>query len=204
MKVGKYPVKRSYKIARLVSDVISAGLAVLICSVEYMFMTVYDETLKSYIGEENLQKLAQTDPSIEWKQWITLVFPAAVLAVFAVYVILVVTSRKLPWLNITKKTAQAVYDNYAFCASLCKIPALMFINEMMMITHNKMLMSDESWFTIQLVLDLMIIVLLILVFRKRLVKITSSEESSAAGASISVSAARDEVESEETKNTERN
>lgn len=40
----------------------------------------------------------------------------------------------------------------------------MFISEMMMITHNKMLMSDESWFTVQLVLDLAIIVLLICYF----------------------------------------
>lgn len=50
MKIGKYPVKHSYKIPRIIADVFSVGLAVFICSVEIMFMTVYDDTLKTYIG----------------------------------------------------------------------------------------------------------------------------------------------------------
>ena len=49
MKIGKYPVKHSYKIPRIIADVFSVGLAVFICSVEIMFMTVYDDTLKTYI-----------------------------------------------------------------------------------------------------------------------------------------------------------
>ena len=40
MKIGKYPVKHSYRIPRLITDVFSVGLAVFILSVEYMFMTV--------------------------------------------------------------------------------------------------------------------------------------------------------------------
>ena len=170
MKIGKYPVKHSYKVARIVSDVFSLGLAVFICSVEYMFMTVYSDTLTSYIGEENLAKFTEIDPSLPWKHWLTLIFPAAVLAVFAVYVILTLTSHKLSGLNITKRNAQKVYDMYTLCVSLCKIPALMFINEMMIITHNKMLLSDESWVSVQLALDLVIIALQICVFR-RLMKI---------------------------------
>ncbi len=176
MKIGKYPVKHSYKVARIVSDVFSLGLAVFICSVEYMFMSVYSDTLTSYIGEENLAKFTEIDPSLPWKHWITLIFPAAVLAVFAAYVILVLTSHKLSGISVTKRNAQKVYDMYALCVSLCKIPALMFINEMMMITHNKMLLSDESWFTVQLALDLVIIALLICVFRHLMIKVTTPEQ----------------------------
>ena len=176
MKIGKYPVKHSYKIPRIIADVFSVGLAVFICSVEIMFMTVYDDTLKTYIGGEALEKLMQADSSLGWKHWLTLIFPAAVLAVFAVYIVLVLKSHRLKGFNVTKRNAQKLYDMYALCASLCKIPALMFISEMMMITHNKMLMSDESWFTVQLVLDLAIIVLLICYFRRLLIRITQPAE----------------------------
>lgn len=176
MKIGKYPVKHSYKIPRLITDVFSVGLAIFILSVEYMFMTVYEENLRTNIGE-NIDKLAQADPTIVWKHWITLIFPAAVLAVFAVYLVLVLTSHRMSRLNITKRNAQKVRDLYALCVSLCKIPALMFISEMMMITHNKMLMSDEGWFSVQLVLDLVVIALLICVFRNLMIKATEPVQS---------------------------
>lgn len=175
MKIGKYPVKHSYKIPRLITDVFSVGLALFILSVEYMFMTVYEDNLRQNIGE-NIDKLAQVDPTIGWKHWITMIFPAAVIGVFAAYLILVLKSHRFRSLNITKRNAQKVRDMYALCVSLCKIPALMFISEMMMITHNKMLMSEESWFTVQLVLDLVIIVLLICYFRRLLIKITQPGE----------------------------
>ena len=169
MKIGKYPVKHSYKIPRLITDVFSVGLAIFILSVEYMFMTLYEENLRTNIGE-NIDKLAQADPTIGWKHWITLIFPAAVLAVFAVYLVLVLTSHRMSRLNITKRNAQKVRDLYALCVSLCKIPALM-------ITHNKMLMSDEGWFSVQLVLDLVVIALLICVFRNLMIKATEPVQS---------------------------
>lgn len=194
MKIGKYPVKHTYKIPRLISDVFSVGLAVFICSVEYMFLTVYEDTLVRYIGEEQLQALSQADSSIGWKHWTTLIFPALVLAVFAVYIFLVLKSHRFSSLNITKRNAQKVYDMYALCASLCKIPALMLISEMMMITQNKLLMSEESWFTIQLVLDLFIIVLLISFFRRMILRFTAPVESTANSGAIKVKAV---VKSEE-------
>ncbi|MBP0982673.1 MAG: hypothetical protein J6A19_03030 [Oscillospiraceae bacterium] len=194
MKIGKYPVKHTYKIPRLISDVFSVGLAVFICSVEYMFLTVYEDTLVRYIGEEQLQALSQADSSIGWKHWTTLIFPVLVLAVFAVYIFLVLKSHRFSSLNITKRNAQKVYDMYALCASLCKIPALMLISEMMMITQNKLLMSEESWFTIQLVLDLFIIVLLISFFRRMILRFTAPVESTADSGAIKVKAV---VKSEE-------
>ncbi len=196
MKIGKYPVKHSYKVARIVSDVFSLGLAVFICSVEYMFMTVYSDTLTSYIGEENLAKFTEIDPSLPWKHWLTLIFPAAVLAVFAVYVILTLTSHKLSGLNITKRNAQKIYDMYALCVSLCKIPALMFISEMMIITHNKMLLSDESWVSVQLALDLVIIALLICVFRRLMIKATAPEPSAPETGAVRVKAVAKPAEQE--------
>ena len=121
-----------------------------------------------------------------------------VLAVFAVYIFLVLKSHRFSSLNITKRNAQKVYDMYALCASLCKIPALMLISEMMMITQNKLLMSEESWFTIQLVLDLFIIVLLISFFRRMILRFTAPVESTADSGAIKVKAV---VKSEEAEIT---
>lgn len=121
MKIGKYPVKHSYRIPRLITDVFSVGLAVFILSVEYMFMTVYEDNLRQNIGD-NIEKLALSDPTIGWKHWVTMIFPAAVLAVFAAYLILVLKSHSFRSLNITKRNAQKVRDIYALCVSLCKIP----------------------------------------------------------------------------------
>ena len=97
------------------------------------------------------------------------------MAVFAVYIILVLKNHRLSGFNITKRNAQKLYDMYVLCASLCKIPALMFISEIMMITHNNMLMAGEGWFTLQLVLDLLIIVILICLFRHLMQKMTEPE-----------------------------
>ena len=60
MKIGKYPVKHSYRIPRLITDVFSVGLAVFILSVEYMFMTVYEDNLRQNIGD-NIEKLALSE-----------------------------------------------------------------------------------------------------------------------------------------------
>ena len=203
MKIGKYPVKHSYKIARLVSDVFSLGLAVFICSVEYMFLTVYEDTLTQYIGADRLQLLTQNDSSIGWRHYLTLAYPAAVLAVFAVYAVLVLTSHKFSSLNITKRNAQKVRDMYALCVSLCKIPALMLLNEMMIITHNKLLMSEESWFSVQLVLDLAVIAMLIVFFRRLMIRITEPEQA-AQNDTIKVKAAVKPQKPEQTADNESN
>ena len=85
---------------------------------------------------------------------------------------------------------------YALCVSLCKIPALMFINEMMMITHNKMLLSEESCVTVQLALDLVIIALLICVFRHLMIKATTPEPSAPETGAVRVKAVAKPAEQE--------
>jgi len=50
-----------------------------------------------------------------------------------------------------------------------------FISEMMIITHNKMLLSQESWLSVQLALDVLVLAALIFFFRKQLQRIADSE-----------------------------
>lgn len=178
MKVGKYPVKHSYKISRLVSDVFSLGLAVLIVSVTVNFFRQYNALLTQMrIGQDNVENIVQNfDSSIVWRQWLALIFPALVLAVFAAYLILTLKSHKFTRWRVTKLTAQECYDTYAFCVSLCKIPALLAVFDVMYIVHNRMLFIDVSPFSLQVLLDAVMIAIIVRFTMHRLDSITARPE----------------------------
>lgn len=178
MKVGKYPVKHSYKIARLISDVFSLGIAVVIVSVTMGFFRQYNALLDQMrIGNDNVESIVQNfDSSIVWRQWLALIFPALVLAIFAAYLILTLKSHKFSRWQVTKLTAQECYDTFAFCVSLCKIPALLAVFDVMYIVHNKLLFMNVSWFSLQVLLDAVMIAIIIRFTMHRLDSITAKPE----------------------------
>lgn len=178
MKVGKYPVKHSYKIARLISDVFSLGIAVVIVSVTVGFFRQYNALLDQMrIGNDNVESIVQNfDSSIVWRQWLALIFPALVLAIFAAYLILTLKSHKFSRWQVTKLTAQECYDTFAFCVSLCKIPALLAVFDVMYIVHNKLLFMNVSWFSLQVLLDAVMIAIIIRFTMHRLDSITAKPE----------------------------
>ena len=176
MKIGKYPVKPSFRVARVVSDVLSLGIAVLIFSVTVNFITQYRLMLQK-IGAEGVSEIEDSYISaFSWSYWLSLIFPALVVRVFAAYLILTLTSRKLSKFNITKRTAQDVYDWYAFCVSVCKIPVLMGIFDIMYIFHQRMLGDKISFFSLQVLLDIVIVAIIIRFTMHRIRKITETEE----------------------------
>ncbi len=176
MKIGKYPVKPSFRVARVVSDVLSLGIAVLIFSVTVNFITQYRMMLQK-IGAEGVSEIEDSYISaFSWSYWLSLIFPALVVGVFAAYLILTLTSRKLNKFNITKRTAQDVYDWYAFCVSVCKIPVLMGIFDVMYIFHRRMLGDKISFFSLQVLLDIVIVAIIIRFTVHRIRKITETKD----------------------------
>ncbi len=197
MKIGKYPVKHSYKIARLVSDVFSLGLAVLIFSATVGFFREY-WTMLAGIGEENLNKiLAEHDPMLVNRQWFALIFPALVVAVFAAYIVLCLKSHPFKRYNVTKLTAQSCRDIYVFCASLCKIPLLMGIFDVMYIVCGNILGGNEPPFSLQILLDALIIAIIIRFGIHRVMTITEKKSDAPDSGTITVKAV-----SAENKNTD--
>lgn len=175
MKIAKYPVKYKYKVARLVSDVFSLGLAVMIVSVTKYFLESY-ETMLNRMGAANVAVITeQYNSGLEWQRWLALIFPALVLALFAAYIILTLKSHQFKKYSVTKLNAQECWNVYALCASLCKIPVLMGIFDVMCIFHNNMLGEKESPFSLQLILDAIIIVIIIRLGMHRIKSITSKE-----------------------------
>lgn len=176
MKIGKYPVKPSFRVARAVSDIFSLGIATLIFSVTINFIKQYRKMLQK-IGAEGVAAIEnEYMGSISWRYWLSLIFPALVVGVFAAYLILTLTSRKLSKYNVTKRTAQDVYDWYAFCASVCKIPILMGIFDVMYIFHQRMLGDNISLFSMQVILDVLIVAIIIRFTVHRIRKITEVGE----------------------------
>lgn len=181
MKVGKYPVKHTYKIPRLIADVISLGLVVLIVSATVTFFGDYEAQLDILrIGQDNVETIVQNhDPSIAWRQWTALIFPALAVITLALYLILTLKSHSFKRFNITKRNAQQCYDEFAFCVSLCKLPVLIIIFDIMCIAQDKLLPFPKygfSWFSWSIILYGLIIAIIIRFTLHRLNSITAVTE----------------------------
>ena len=172
MKAGKYPVKRSYKLPMVISDIFSLGLAVLIISATVSFFEQRTEML-ALIGADNLALIIDNDPSFAWRHNLAWIFPALALGVFAAYIIFCCTSHKFSAYPLSKLSAQPCRDTAATVASLCKIPLLLGIFDAMYIFHRRMNGADESLFSIQFVLDVLIIAILIRFCTHRLKALTA-------------------------------
>ncbi len=176
MKIGKYPVKHSYRVARIVADVLSLGLVVLIVSSALNFMVDYVE-LYSRIDTTNetaMQTMLQNDPNYQWKHLLVLIFPALAVIVPVVYAVLVLKSHKLSRYDINKRNAQQCYDAYAFGVSLIKLPALMIVFDFMCTFSYKVILPVDgvSWFSWLTVLCALIIAIIVRYTMHRLEAIT--------------------------------
>ena len=175
MKIGKYPVKHSYKLARIICDVLSLAIAYVILNATLNFFKVYKQTINR-IGNENLALVYKYGYSLAYRQYFAWIFPGLVLTVFGVYLILVLKSHRFEKYSVTKQSAQAVYDWYAFAVSLCKLPLLLGIFDIMYIFHQRMMFNNVSLFSFQLVLDALIIAIIIRLSVHRIRALTRSEK----------------------------
>ncbi|MBP1543299.1 MAG: hypothetical protein J6A16_04320 [Oscillospiraceae bacterium] len=205
MKISKYPVKHTYKIPRLIADVLSLAVAVLIVSATIGFFGDYESQLDLLrIGQDNVETIADSfDPTIVWRQWVALVFPFLTLAVIAVYIILTLKSHRLSRYSVNKRNAQACYNELAFGISLAKLPVLVIIFDVMCVAHDKLLPFPKygfSWFSWSLILYLLIEVIVIRYIMHRLDSITAKKES-APSETIVIRAVRSEKPSDIKKDT---
>lgn len=171
MKAGKYTVRHNWKLPMILSDIFSAGLAVLIITSTINFVTQYSEML-AMIGADNLELIAQQDAAFTWRHYLSWIFPALTALVFAAYLFVFFKSHKLKKYPLTKLSAQPCRDIIATTASLCKIPLLLGVFDAMYIFHDSANGGDESMFSIQFVLDALIIVILVRFCAHRLQSLT--------------------------------
>lgn len=174
MTIGRIPVKRTYKLARIISDVISLGEAALILYMTITFFPRYKEAINT--APNRFELLAEYREKLATRQYFAWIFPAIVPAVFAAYLILVLKSHKFAKYNITKQNAQSVYDWYAFAVSLCKLPLLLAVFDMMNITQQRLMFNNVSIFSFQIILDVFVTAIIIRLSVHRIRALTAKED----------------------------
>lgn len=176
MKIGKYPVKHSYKLARMLSDMLSLVVAYVIFSATFNFFAQYKQAINR-IGNNNLDFVRKYGYSLAYRQYFAWIFPGLVAVVFAVYLILVLKNHKFAKYRVTKQNAQAVYDWYSFAVSLCKLPLLLSIFDVMYIVHQRLMFNNVSAFSMLTIIDTFIIVIIIRLSFHRISILTEPSES---------------------------
>lgn len=179
MKIGKFPVKHTYKLARIISDVLSLVPAYVIVSSTLHFFTLYKDTTNPILKEAwlngDMKLFYKYEESLAYRQYFAWIFPALLVGLFAAYLILTLKSHKFAKYKITKQNAQAVYDWYAFAVSLCKLPIQLCIIEMMYIVHQRLMFNKVSLFSIQMIIYVMVVVIIIRLSVHRIKALTKPE-----------------------------
>lgn len=179
MKIGKFPVKHSYKPARIISDALSLVMAYAVVSSTLHFFTLYKDTINPILNEAllkgDMKLVYKYEESLAYRQYSAWIFPALLVGLFAAYLILTLKSHKFAKYKITKQNAQAVYDWYAFAVSLCKLPIQLCIIEMMYIVHQRLMFNKVSLFSVQMIIYAMVVVIIIRLSVHRIKALTKTE-----------------------------
>lgn len=134
------------KPARLISDFLSLVIVLFAFVNTHLLVERYPE-LQNPIFRGDLAKL--------WA------FPVLTLVPLAAYLVLILSNHRFEKYGITADNAQSVYDWYAFAASLCKLPILVAIADVMTIYQSRLLGHDTSWFSIGYIFYALILALII-------------------------------------------
>ena len=177
MKIGNYSVKHSYKPARIISDVLSLGITVLILFSTLNFLPLYKARINE-IGEVNLAIVAEYRYSLTYRQYFAWIYPALAVIIFGVYLILILKNHRFAKYDITAANAQSVYDWYAFAVSLCKIPLLLAVLDMMYVFHQRMMFNEVRLFGFQYILYALLIVIVVRLSVHRIKGLTQKEKKS--------------------------
>lgn len=177
MKIGNYSVKHSYKPARIISDVLSLGITVLIFFSTLNFFPLYKARINE-IGAVNLAIVAEYRYSLSYRQYFAWIYPALAVIIFGVYLILILKNHRFAKYDITAANAQSVYDWYAFAVSLCKIPLLLAVLDMMYVFHQRMMFNEVRLFGFQYILYALLIVIVVRLSVHRIKGLTQKEKKS--------------------------
>lgn len=146
MKIAGYKVEFRYKPARIISDVLSLGLWVFAVVSTVVFVERFPE-LKNPIFRADFTKL--------WA------FPVLMAVLFAAYLALVHTSHSFSKYSVTEANAQSVYEWYAFTVSLCKLPLLILIADLMTTFQTRLSGGEVSWFSMNYIMYILLAVIII-------------------------------------------
>ncbi len=146
MKIGKYKVKYTYKPARIICDIISLMITVVSIVLAAGFVSEHPEIMDEAV---------RSDLILIW------VFPAVCVIAVAAYAALTFKSRSFKKYSITKENAQSVFEWYVFAVSLCKLPIQFAAVEGELVTQERLLGLEKSFFSFTYIFCALIIIIII-------------------------------------------
>lgn len=167
MKIGNVEIKRTYRPARIVCDVISLALVVVIV------ILAINQIVTTY--------------RFLWGKGIvlSLLFPLAGVGMCVVYTVLVLKGAKFKRYNITKQNAQSVYDWWAFALALVKLPLLMALIEGEFI-YSEWAAEGHAGFSLIIVLYLLLAVIIIRLMLHRIKTLTAVKKAESGDSAVKV------------------
>jgi len=182
MKLAGHYVRLRHKPARIICDALSLGIMLFTFMSTHLMMESYPE-LKNPLFRADCIKL-----------WL---FPALAVTVFATYYLFVFTNHRFGRYKITEENAQSVFDWFSFTASLCKMPVLVAIADVMTIFQSRLLGAETSWFSIGYIFYALILVIIIRFSLHRIRKLTEPKKAAEESSGIKVTA---KIADDKTKN----
>lgn len=152
MRIGDFEFKRRYSIAQVIVDI--ASVLALLLTFYTVYICAYDI--------EQIKLINKTEESLDFLKWQPLIIWCAVgVVVWVVSVIALFLPRKMPKkLVITEKYIVKYCNIIDTSISCLRLVILLGVSEICYI-HTQSIMMQDSAFSIQLVLDVVIAVLLI-------------------------------------------
>lgn len=151
MKIGRYPVKKTYSIPRVIADVASALILFVLVRTTISFFDQCDSIYKlAAVHSEQLEALQRY-------KYLALIPVILAFAATAATLIFVFVSHKEPKkLTLNKKNAQRYYVILADAATLIRIPVLLALVEISYYMQQAMLVQEVSYFSVQFICDILI------------------------------------------------
>lgn len=175
--LGGVEVKRTYRPARIICDVISlAGVIVIVKIANGLFVT------GKFLG------------------WVGTGFPLlfilAAVGICVAYVLCCFTGGKFEKYTITKKNAQSVYDWWTFLLSLVKIPLLLALLNGEFMFRNWAAVG-KAGSVIPLVLDALIAAVILRLMKHRITSLTKVKKENSDDSAVKVKAKLADEEKDE-------
>ncbi|MBP3855987.1 MAG: hypothetical protein IK990_10310 [Ruminiclostridium sp.] len=167
MKVGEYSFKRRYSAAQIIVDI--ASLAALV----YLGYIIY----ACAVDIERLKSLNRTDADMSMFKWYPLlIWAAAAVAVFTVSFVLILRNKKQPKKLLVTQNNAVKYCNILDTGISCvRLMTLILISEICYL-HGAAIRMANVGFSMQLIIDPLIIVCVILLTRMRLTALSETEQ----------------------------
>ncbi len=155
MKIGKFKVSLNYGILKGFIDVMGLLLAYLIYQTTFAFVSNLLNPSNSALKRIIELIFADGIPFYVWIQGFA--FPAVALGVIIFSIWFMFKAHKEPKrFIITEDNAQKYYDTIMITNSLLRILALLALWDLTYICQNNILLQGTSWFSLQVLLDILV------------------------------------------------